>query len=117
MNITEYEDIYAGENGIEGYFDDPCQVIYIDDSHIEYLKDNFDTITKNFLNTHPCTLPTKENGEYDYVKICQLTENYSYGIAYCEEIISAFDGSVTWFQYVHFIRAFVDWKSLKPKED
>lgn len=116
MQIVEYEDIYAGEDGIEGYFDDPCQVIYIDEGHLEFLKENFDVVTKEFLDTHPCSLPTKEDGSYDYIKICQLTGNYSHGIAYCEEIISTFDGSVTWFKYVHFIRAFSTWKTLKPKE-
>lgn len=111
-----YNDIYTNDrvdSGIDGYFDCPCQVKFVDEGHIDYVEDNLNELIDKFKEEHSdIEIPMYEEDEIDIIKLALMTGNYNSGIAYCDEVICGCCGGIVSFGEIYYIRVYNNWINL-----
>ena len=101
-----HRDIYVKEYNITRYFDEPCQVLFIDEGNIDYVEAHLEEVIKTI--TERGEVVPIIDGEVDLIKACLMTHNYNGGIAYCDEVICGCCGGIVEMDSIYFLRVY-DW--------
>lgn len=113
--MDNYNDIYTENNdgGINEYFDNPCQVKFIDEGHIDYVEDNFKELITKLKEEYPdFSFELANDNINDKVQLALMTGNYNSGIAYCDEVICGCCGGIVNFSEIYYMRVYNNWINL-----